>query len=854
MKKRFIKALSLVLSLITILGALPLTLLSFAESYSVGDSVFYGSYPKTKVSDSELISVLETKVDEAKWTKYDFYGGNGSDGSAALIDVASYQDIIYQGEKYRAVNIYGYRPNSVDSAPTSQNSGMDECNYQSGNTYFFRFEPIEWKILDPSTGLAVSLYILDAQPTFNQRYIESGSSYTDSSKGAYASNYAESYVREWLIGEFYETAFPGDSGNALAATSLETKGYAYGFIANSALDSGSVSDKVFLLSYEDVINADYGFNTSANGTVNLSEFKDRFAERTDYSKAMNAGGSSSGKWKLRNASASGNTYCVVTSGKINGESGTFADCGIRPAVCLDLDEVDKYYINCVSDGEIISRVSDKSDILSPEKTGYTFVGWDYTVTENPTDRDIWIEAQWSINTHTAYFDSGSGAFFNDQHVKQLDVNFGETPHCSAPEKTGYHFTGWSDGENFYEIAEFNVNYKMPDNDVYFTAVFAPDENTPYTVKEYRENLEGEYYLYSTETFYGTTDTMTAITPEPDIGFETDEEKTDSNKIIAADGSTVINIYYFRKTYTLTFDFNDGVNEKVTKQCKYGSPIDFPSIPSRPGYTAKGWNANPETVLGPGDYFIEWTHPKYTITFSTDGGTNIGSYSLYYGDAVTAPRQPEKRGYTFVGWDKEIPKTMPEENLVINAVWSANEYTITWISDGKQYYIQTGIIGDTVSVPAPPEKEGYTFKGWDKAIQQKFDAVSLTYTALFEKKEYNIKSKLGIKSPSTKTIKYHDVLVLSASASDIPDGAKIEWSISGSGIKKTETSDSLVCKFRAESKGTATVSVKLTLNGQVLKDSNGNEIADEITLTTDCGFFSKISSFFKDLFKSNREFT
>ena len=61
---------------------------------------------------------------------------------------------------------------------------------------------------------------------------------------------------------------------------------------------------------------------------------------------------------------------------------------------------------------------------------------------------------------------------------------------------------------------------------------------------------------------------------------------------------------------------------------------------------------------------QWEINKYTITFDTNGGSEIAPITQDYGTEITAPDKPTRKGYTFKGWDKEIPKTMPAENITI----------------------------------------------------------------------------------------------------------------------------------------------------------------------------------------------
>ena len=105
--------------------------------------------------------------------------------------------------------------------------------------------------------------------------------------------------------------------------------------------------------------------------------------------------------------------------------------------------------------------------------------------------------------------------------------------------------------------------------------------------------------------------------------------------------------------------------------------------TRAGYTQVGWSTvdGGEKVYGFEDVYTQnealtlypvWNTNKYTITFDTNGGSEIAPITQDYGTEITAPANPTRKGYTFKGWDKEIPETMPAENITITARWKDTE--------------------------------------------------------------------------------------------------------------------------------------------------------------------------------------
>ena len=205
-----------------------------------------------------------------------------------------------------------------------------------------------------------------------------------------------------------------------------------------------------------------------------------------------------------------------------------------------------------------------------------------------------------------------------------------------------------------------------------------DDGTPLFFKDELVMLSiapDEGYMLSTLSVNGTPvtvavgdDTYTFAKPEGD--------------------DTITAAFEIRNDHTVAFDANGGSNpedlpEEVTtampaKKILHGSEYYLPECEfiAPEGKQFKAWqidgteySANaPVTVTADITVKALWENVCYTITFDTNGGSEIAPVAQDYGTQITAPADPTREGYTFMGWDKEIPATMPAENITIKAKW------------------------------------------------------------------------------------------------------------------------------------------------------------------------------------------
>lgn len=161
---------------------------------------------------------------------------------------------------------------------------------------------------------------------------------------------------------------------------------------------------------------------------------------------------------------------------------------------------------------------------------------------------------------------------------------------------------------------------------------------------------------------------------------------DSNGNSYAPGASVpadvteLTVQWTAPTYTVTLNAGDGtINSGNVTEYTYGVGATLPTDVTRTGYTFKGWYDNesltgsPVTAIGGTEtgnkeYWAKWEINQYTITVKPENGKADITITQDYGTPITAPADPTREGYTFIGWDMEIPTTMPAENMTITAQW------------------------------------------------------------------------------------------------------------------------------------------------------------------------------------------
>lgn len=367
----------------------------------------------------------------------------------------------------------------------------------------------------------------------------------------------------------------------------------------------------------------------------------------------------------------------------------------------------------------------------------TYAGFTSPETQTATvtaDGTLNITYRYLRNTHTL-----TEKFCDGREDKIQTMRYGSA--IAGVSKAGYTFAGWYLDEN-YETAFTGT---MPDQDLTLYAKWEA-KKINYVVEHYQEKADGNGYVLK-EREIKTADTDSTVTPEVTsyTGFTSPQVQT--KKVDGAE-MTVIQYHYTRNVHRLTFVLENGEADKVS-DARYQSTVTAPN-PKREGYTFVGWDKEVVETMPDNDetYTAVWMKNTYTIRFNTEGGNEIKEMTLEYGEKITKPKEPKRKGYKFVSWNIEIPSEMPAKNLMCTAIWKKETYTISYNLNGGSASNPESY--DVESRPIrleTPKRTGYTFTGWSGTeLSENKMTVTITkgstenrsYTANWKENTYTIR--------------------------------------------------------------------------------------------------------------------
>ena len=374
-----------------------------------------------------------------------------------------------------------------------------------------------------------------------------------------------------------------------------------------------------------------------------------------------------------------------------------------------------------------------ADYAYTAPTGYTFSGWTDKPETMPADDALVINGTNIANKYTVKFVDADGA-----EISSDEFEFGSditAPTITVPE--GMTLVGWVDGDGEAFTG------KVPAKNVTYKPNIVSDDNVPYAIEIYLENVDGVYELSGSTSLTGTTGQSVSAVAGEVSGFTFNAAESTLTAIIAGDGSTKLVLKYSRNVYTATFD---GVEYTV----RYGAALPDVTPADKTGMEFVGWvdaqgNKAPATMPA-NDLALtsKWEAIEYTITYIVNGQKTVETYK--YGDTVIAPADPVVDKMTFTGWSMEIPTTMPAENLIIIASFEStgtvDAYTVTFWADGVEFQKTLVKVGSEITLPTKePTKEFYVFKGW-KDVPAAMPANDIDIYAEFERVPVTLIPKAG----------------------------------------------------------------------------------------------------------------
>ena len=425
-------------------------------------------------------------------------------------------------------------------------------------------------------------------------------------------------------------------------------------------------------------------------------------------------------------------------------------------------KVEHYQQNLEDDGytladtENLTGETDTTATANPKTyTGFTFDGTvEGTVASGNIagDGSLVLKLYYTRNSYdvtyayTGTVPTGASALPEKATVKYgAPVTVAEA--ATAP---GYTFSGWSRND-----------FTMPAENVTITGSFTANSNTEYTVRHHFQNILDDAYDADTamlsETLSGTTDTLTAAAAKTVAGFTA---QSFQQKNIAGDGSTVVDIYYNRNSYGVSYRYlNTPAGASALPagaSYRFGAAVTVAEAATAPGYTFSGWSTGDFTMpaqdveitgsfTANGD--TAYTVEHYQQNLEDDGYTLADTENLTGETDTTATANPKT--YTGFTFDGTVEGTVASGNiagdgsLVLKLYYTRNSYEVSYAYTGTVPADASALpekaavkYGASVTVAEAATAKGHTFSGWSTG-DFTMPAQDVEITGSFTANPYNV---------------------------------------------------------------------------------------------------------------------
>ena len=354
-----------------------------------------------------------------------------------------------------------------------------------------------------------------------------------------------------------------------------------------------------------------------------------------------------------------------------------------------------------------------------------------------------VRYEYTRKSYTLTLDVKGGTLSGATTITGL---YGSTITLPKPERDGYGFDGWYAEEKPFTDAT------MPAQNLTLTAKWIAGKYN-YTVNHYLQNVDGTDYTLK-ESEDKTADMDETVTPDRKryTGF-TAPEKALSITIGSDSSQNVVNYYYTRNQYKLTWNLNGGsAPEGYTEgNVYYEAPITAPE-PVKKGYSYT-WNKTPELTMPARElsYTAKWTANQYKVQYELNGGTavdgsDITAKTVTFDKAYGTLPELTRTGYTFDGWftaaeegEKVTAETIVtvDQDQILYAHFTPVIYQITYANmegaeNSPENPTEFTIENNKIILQDPIGKPGYTFEGWytDASFQNKING-TITLNSLYD---------------------------------------------------------------------------------------------------------------------------
>ena len=344
------------------------------------------------------------------------------------------------------------------------------------------------------------------------------------------------------------------------------------------------------------------------------------------------------------------------------------------------------------------------------RTGHTFQGW-YTAKSGGTKvspsttmgaANTTLYAHWSVNAYTLAFDGNGGKASESSRKVQYGNQYGTLPTAT---RTGYAFQGWYTARSGGSQVSSSTTMEAANTTVY----------AHWTVNTYTVSFDsnGGSAVASQSVRYGSKATQPANPTRAGHTFQgwytarSGGSKYDFGTAVT--GDVTLYAHWSVNSYTLTFDGNGGKPSEASRTVAYGGQYGSLPTATRTGYAFQGWytardggtKVSPSTTMGAADttLYACWSVNSYTVSFDSDGGSNVPAQKVRYGSKASRPADPTRAGHTFQGWytsrdggSKYDFGTAVTGDVTLHAHWAKEPAALRRLSGATRYDTMERIVG------------------------------------------------------------------------------------------------------------------------------------------------------------------